>query len=90
MPMRRITTSVVWPKLLDTLSAVHTDSSKAKSRKPRLFQKTEGSLVGNPARQIGWVSEYGHRLHPDANGHATCPESQQQYLLRNGAITRIA
>jgi UDP-2-acetamido-3-amino-2,3-dideoxy-glucuronate N-acetyltransferase len=47
-------------------------------------------VVGNPARQIGWVSEYGHRLHPDTNGHATCPESKQQYLLRNGAITRIA
>lgn len=47
-------------------------------------------VVGNPARQTGWVSEYGHRLHPDANGLATCPESQQQYQLRDGAITRIA
>ncbi len=38
-------------------------------------------VVGNPARQIGWMSEYGHRLHFDENGIAVCPESQEKYRL---------
>ena len=38
-------------------------------------------LVGNPARFIGWMSEFGQRLHFDANGHAVCAESQQEYTL---------
>lgn len=46
-------------------------------------------LVGNPARQIGWVSEYGHRLHFD-NDTAVCPETTQQYRLQDGQVTRIA
>lgn len=46
-------------------------------------------LVGNPARQIGWVSEYGHRLHFD-NDTAVCPETAQQYRLQDGQVTRIA
>ena len=40
-------------------------------------------MVGNPARQIGWVSEYGHRLNFDENGLATCPETRQIYKLTN-------
>jgi UDP-2-acetamido-3-amino-2,3-dideoxy-glucuronate N-acetyltransferase len=36
-------------------------------------------VVGNPARHIGWMSEYGHRLEFDAQGHAICPESKQVY-----------
>ena len=47
-------------------------------------------VVGNPARQIGWVSEYGHRLEFDESGKATCEESGQEYLLKNGEVTRIA
>ncbi|SFB71868.1 UDP-2-acetamido-3-amino-2,3-dideoxy-glucuronate N-acetyltransferase [Flexibacter flexilis DSM 6793] len=47
-------------------------------------------LVGNPARQIGWVSEYGHRLHFDTDGAAICPETAQQYRLQDGAVRRIA
>lgn len=47
-------------------------------------------LVGNPARQIGWVSEYGHRLHFDSEGAATCPETAQQYRLQDGTVRRIA
>ena len=47
-------------------------------------------VVGNPARQIGWVSEYGHRLEFDESGKATCEESGQEYLLENGEVTRIA
>lgn len=38
-------------------------------------------VVGNPARQIGWMSEYGHRLEFDTEGKATCPESGQIYQL---------
>ena len=47
-------------------------------------------VVGNPARQIGWVSEYGHRLEFDELGKATCEESGQEYLLENDEVTRIA
>jgi UDP-2-acetamido-3-amino-2,3-dideoxy-glucuronate N-acetyltransferase len=38
-------------------------------------------VVGNPARQIGWMSEYGHRLNFDENGVAECPESGQKYRM---------
>ena len=47
-------------------------------------------VVGNPSRQIGWVSEYGHRLSFNEKGIATCPESNQQYLLGGGVVTRIS
>lgn len=46
-------------------------------------------VVGNPAKQIGWVSEYGHRLHFDESNKATCEESKQIYELKNGGVTRI-
>lgn len=46
-------------------------------------------LVGNPARQIGWMSEYGHRLEFDANGEAVCPESGHKYKLADNKVTRI-
>lgn len=46
-------------------------------------------VVGNPARQIGWMSEYGHRLNFDKNGYAECPESHQVYLLEHNTVTRI-
>ncbi|MFN3939991.1 MAG: acyltransferase [Chitinophagales bacterium] len=47
-------------------------------------------VVGNPAKHIGWMSEYGHRLHFNADGFAECPESKQQYKLANGLVSRIA
>jgi UDP-2-acetamido-3-amino-2,3-dideoxy-glucuronate N-acetyltransferase len=47
-------------------------------------------IIGNPGRQAGWMSEYGHRLQFDANGIATCPESQQKYKLENNCVTRIS
>lgn len=47
-------------------------------------------VVGNPARQRGWMSEYGHKLEFDAEGKATCPESGQQYELKENAVKRIA
>lgn len=46
-------------------------------------------VVGNPARQIGWVSEYGHRLHFNENQIAICPETQQEYQLENNQVKRI-
>ncbi len=46
-------------------------------------------LVGNPAKQIGWMSEYGHRLNFDVNGKATCEESGQLYELKDGEVNRI-
>ena len=46
-------------------------------------------VVGNPARQTGWMSEFGHKLKFDANGDATCPESGQRYTLDNGRVTRV-
>ena len=45
-------------------------------------------VVGNPARHIGWVSEYGHRLRFDTDGRATCPESGALYLLKEGKVAR--
>ncbi len=47
-------------------------------------------LVGNPARQIGWVGEYGHRLNFNEHNEAVCEESGQKYLLENNIVTRIA
>jgi len=46
-------------------------------------------MVGNPARQIGWMSEYGHKLHFDISGIATCPESKEKYKLEDGHIHKI-
>lgn len=46
-------------------------------------------VVGNPAKQIGWVSEYGHRLDFDKNGKAFCKESKQEYALINNQVSRI-
>ncbi|GET27037.1 acyltransferase [Prolixibacter sp. NT017] len=46
-------------------------------------------IVGNPGRQIGWVSEYGHRLEFSATGEAVCPESNQKYRLENNQVKRI-
>lgn len=47
-------------------------------------------VVGNPSRQIGWMSEYGHRLEFDQTGLATCTESGQKYQLKENKVTRIA
>jgi UDP-2-acetamido-3-amino-2,3-dideoxy-glucuronate N-acetyltransferase len=47
-------------------------------------------IVGNPAKQIGWVSEYGHRLNFDNKGMAICPESGQQYILNNNTVSKQA
>jgi UDP-2-acetamido-3-amino-2,3-dideoxy-glucuronate N-acetyltransferase len=46
-------------------------------------------VVGNPARQIGCMIEFGHRLEFNAEGKAICPESQQEYKLENGFVVRM-
>jgi UDP-2-acetamido-3-amino-2,3-dideoxy-glucuronate N-acetyltransferase len=46
-------------------------------------------IVGNPGRQIGWMSEYGHRLEFNSDGWAICPESNQEYEFKNEKVIRI-
>ena len=46
-------------------------------------------LVGNPAKQMGWVSEYGHRLNFNDEGIAICPESNQEYQIKDERVERI-
>lgn len=46
-------------------------------------------MVGNPARQMGWISEYGHRLEFDVTGIAKCPESGDSYKLENNTVQKI-
>lgn len=45
-------------------------------------------VVGNPSKQIGWVSEYGHRLDFNENGFAICKESKQRYLLKENVVLK--
>ncbi len=46
-------------------------------------------VVGNPARQIGWMSEYGHRLVFDENNMAECPESHEKYVLEAAKVRKL-
>lgn len=46
-------------------------------------------VVGNPGRQVGWMSEYGHRLHFDDKGFALCPESNERYKLENETVVKF-
>lgn len=46
-------------------------------------------IVGNPGRQMGWMSEFGHRLEFDENGVAICPESQERYRLENSRVSKV-
>jgi UDP-2-acetamido-3-amino-2,3-dideoxy-glucuronate N-acetyltransferase len=46
-------------------------------------------VVGNPARQTGWMSEFGHKLIFDSSGLATCPESGEKYRLDSGNVSKI-
>ncbi|MDP2087942.1 MAG: DapH/DapD/GlmU-related protein [Flavobacteriaceae bacterium] len=47
-------------------------------------------VVGNPSKQLGWVSEYGHRLHFNASGTAICDESKEMYQLKSDCVTKIS
>lgn len=46
-------------------------------------------VVGNPSKQIGWISEFGHRLHFNDQGIALCPESNEKYELKNNHVHKI-
>jgi len=46
-------------------------------------------VIGNPARQTGWMSEYGHKLEFDKNNRAVCPESNDEYKLENGKVSKV-
>lgn len=46
-------------------------------------------VVGNPAKQIGWMSEFGHRLHFDLNNTAICEESGAKYSLENNIVSKV-
>ncbi|MCG7500559.1 N-acetyltransferase [Tenacibaculum sp. Mcav3-52] len=46
-------------------------------------------VVGNPSKQIGWISEYGHRLNFDDEGLATCSESGDKYILKNNELRKL-
>lgn len=48
-----------------------------------------GLVVGNPSQQIGWMSEYGHRLNFDESGRAQCSESKDWYQLSNEKVTKL-
>ena len=45
-------------------------------------------VVGNPSKQIGWISEFGHRLTFDIEGEAICPEGKDIYILGNGKVIK--
>jgi UDP-2-acetamido-3-amino-2,3-dideoxy-glucuronate N-acetyltransferase len=47
-------------------------------------------VVGNPARQTGWMSEYGHKLKFDSNNIAICPETKERYKLDNSGVHKLA
>lgn len=46
-------------------------------------------VVGNPSKQVGWMSEYGHRLHFNEKGMAVCPESKETYILEEDQVTKL-
>jgi UDP-2-acetamido-3-amino-2,3-dideoxy-glucuronate N-acetyltransferase len=46
-------------------------------------------VVGNPAKQVGWMSEFGHRLNFNEQGIAVCPESKAEYKLEMGKVTKL-
>lgn len=46
-------------------------------------------VIGNPAKQLGWVGEYGHRLDFNEKGLAVCIESKQEYELKEGIVSRV-
>ena len=47
-------------------------------------------VIGNPARQTGWVSEYGIQLKFDADGNAICRESGEKYILKDNRVNKLA
>ena len=54
------------------------------------YVKPFALVYGNPARQVGWISRYGHKLIFDNHGNAVCPESQERYFLRDDLVKIIS
>ncbi len=46
-------------------------------------------VIGNPARQTGWMSEFGSKLNFDQDGYATCPDSGEKYIFKNGKVSKV-
>jgi UDP-2-acetamido-3-amino-2,3-dideoxy-glucuronate N-acetyltransferase len=46
-------------------------------------------VIGNPTRQTGWMSEYGHKLKFNTEGKALCPESGEEYVLKEGGVHKL-
>jgi UDP-2-acetamido-3-amino-2,3-dideoxy-glucuronate N-acetyltransferase len=53
------------------------------------YVKPYALVVGNPSKQIGWMSEYGHRLVFNQEGIAICPESNESYVLKDNKVEKI-
>jgi UDP-2-acetamido-3-amino-2,3-dideoxy-glucuronate N-acetyltransferase len=47
-------------------------------------------VIGNPSRQVGWMSEFGHRLEFGPGGLAECPESKEKYQLKNEQVRKLS
>ena len=47
-------------------------------------------VVGNPAKQVGWMSQFGHQLHFNGDGKAFCEESNEQYMLEHNTVRKIS
>lgn len=47
-------------------------------------------VIGNPAKQVGWMSEYGHKLSFNNEGIAECPESKEKYVLKTGQVIKLS
>ncbi|MBC8320094.1 MAG: N-acetyltransferase [Bacteroidetes bacterium] len=47
-------------------------------------------VIGNPARRVGWMSEYGHKLSFNDEGIAICPEGKDKYKIKNGLVIKLA
>jgi UDP-2-acetamido-3-amino-2,3-dideoxy-glucuronate N-acetyltransferase len=52
------------------------------------YVKPYALVIGNPAKQTGWMSEYGHKLKFNEEGWAVCPESNEKYFLKEGTVTK--
>lgn len=46
-------------------------------------------VIGNPARRVGWMSEYGQRLEFDEEGYAECPESKEKYFIEEDIVIKL-
>jgi UDP-2-acetamido-3-amino-2,3-dideoxy-glucuronate N-acetyltransferase len=53
------------------------------------YIKPYALVLGNPGRQVGWMSEFGHRLHFDEKGYAVCPESKAEYRLIDNLVKKL-